>query len=74
MLVQVITAIETPLLLPAWTDTLVIVLLFVGFSVALVLSWAYFFALLRPILRRFVANRYTIVIKILPDGTFEECI
>ena len=41
LVVQVITSIEHPLNLPAWTDTLVIVLLALGFPVMLVLSWAF---------------------------------
>jgi serine/threonine-protein kinase len=41
ILVQVIVSIEAPLQLPAWTDTFVIVLLAIGFPVALVLSWAF---------------------------------
>ena len=41
LLVQVITSVETPLNLPDWVDTFVIVLLAVGFPVALVLGWAF---------------------------------
>jgi len=41
LLVQVIVSVEQPLRLPDWVDTLVIVLLGVGFPVALILSWAY---------------------------------
>ena len=41
LLVQVVVAIETPLSLPAWTDTLVIVLFAIGFPIALVLAWAF---------------------------------
>jgi hypothetical protein len=41
LLVQVITSVETPLNLPDWVDTLVIILLGVGFPIALVLGWAY---------------------------------
>lgn len=41
LLVQVVTAIENPLNLPGWADTLVIVLLGIGFPVALILSWAF---------------------------------
>jgi len=41
LVVQVITSIEEPLNLPGWTDTLVIVLLVLGFPVMLVLSWAF---------------------------------
>lgn len=41
LLVQVVVAIETPLSLPAWADTLVIVLLGLGLPITLVLSWAF---------------------------------
>lgn len=41
LIVQVVVAIKVPLNLPARTDTLVIVLLVLGFPVALILSWAY---------------------------------
>ncbi len=41
LLVQVITSVEAPLNLPDWVDTFVIVLLAIGFPVALVLSWAF---------------------------------
>lgn len=41
LLVQIITAVEAPLSLPDWTDTLVIVLVLAGFPLAVVLSWAY---------------------------------
>jgi Tol biopolymer transport system component len=41
LLVQVVTAIEAPLSLPDWVDTLVIVLLAVGFPIALVLGWIF---------------------------------
>lgn len=41
LLVQIIVSVEEPLNLPAWTDTLVIVLLAIGFFVALILAWAY---------------------------------
>ena len=41
LVVQVITSIEQPLNLPDWTDTLVIVLLALGFPVLLVVSWAF---------------------------------
>lgn len=39
--VRVITSIEAPLGLPDWSDTLVIVLLAIGFPVMLVVSWAF---------------------------------
>jgi len=41
LLIQIITAVEEPLTLPGWTDSLVIVLLALGFPVALIMSWAY---------------------------------
>lgn len=41
LLVQVVVAVEAPLSLPAWTDTLVIVLFAVGFPVAMILAWAF---------------------------------
>ena len=41
LLIQVVTSIEEPLNLPSWADTLVIVLLAVGFPITLILSWAF---------------------------------
>jgi len=41
LLVQVITSVEAPLNLPDWVDTFVIILLAVGFPIALVLGWAF---------------------------------
>ena len=41
LIVQVVVSIEEPLNLPSWTDTLVIILLAIGFVVALILAWAY---------------------------------
>jgi TolB-like protein/Tfp pilus assembly protein PilF len=41
LLIQVITSIETPLNLPDWVDTLVIVLLAIGFPITLIVSWAF---------------------------------
>jgi serine/threonine-protein kinase len=41
LLIQVITSVEEPLSLPDWVDTFVIVLLAIGFPVALILSWAF---------------------------------
>ena len=41
LLVQVITSVETPLNLPDWVDTFVIILLVIGFPIALVLGWAF---------------------------------
>ncbi|MEJ2761813.1 MAG: hypothetical protein P8126_09860, partial [Gammaproteobacteria bacterium] len=41
LLVQVTVAVENPLHLPPWMDTFVIVLLGIGFPVALILAWAF---------------------------------
>jgi TolB-like protein/tetratricopeptide (TPR) repeat protein len=41
VLIQLVTLIEAPLALPSWTDTMVIVLLGIGFPVALLLAWAF---------------------------------
>ena len=41
LLVQVVVAIEEPLSLPDWFDTSIIVLLMIGFPVALILAWAF---------------------------------
>jgi len=41
LLIQVVTSIEAPLGLPDWFDTGVIVLLLVGFPVALIVAWAF---------------------------------
>jgi len=41
LLIQIVVAIKTPLHLPAWTDTLVIVLFAIGFPIALILAWAF---------------------------------
>ena len=41
LLVQIVATVESPLRLPEWADTLVIVLLAVGFPIALVFAWAY---------------------------------
>jgi len=40
LLVQIVVSIEAPLRLPDWVDSLTIVLLGVGFPVALVMAWA----------------------------------
>ncbi len=40
LIVQVVDAVNEPLSLPGWLDTVVIVLLLAGFPVALVLAWA----------------------------------
>ena len=41
LLIQIIVSVEAPLALPPWSDTLVIVLLAVGFVIAVFLAWAY---------------------------------
>ncbi len=41
LLVQIVVTVEAPLNLPGWMDTFVIILVVVGFPLALVLSWAY---------------------------------
>lgn len=41
LLTQIVVAIETPLHLPGWVDTLVIVMLILGFPVAMILAWAF---------------------------------
>jgi TolB-like protein/Tfp pilus assembly protein PilF len=41
LLVQVITAIEAPLSLPDWFDTVVIVALAIGFPIAVIVAWAF---------------------------------
>jgi len=41
LLVQIVATVESPLRLPDWADTLVIVFLAVGFPIALLFAWAY---------------------------------
>jgi adenylate cyclase len=41
LLVEIVVTVEAPLNLPGWMDTFVIVLVLVGFPLAIVLSWAY---------------------------------
>jgi len=41
LLVEIVVTVEAPLNLPGWLDTFVIVLVLLGFPLALVLSWAY---------------------------------
>ncbi|MDH3673562.1 MAG: adenylyl cyclase, partial [Gammaproteobacteria bacterium] len=41
LIVQIIVAVEAPLHLPDWVDTLVIVLLAVGFPITLIVSWGF---------------------------------
>jgi hypothetical protein len=40
LLIQVVVNVETPLSLPGWMDTLVIILLAVGFPIVLLFAWA----------------------------------
>ena len=41
LLVEVVVTVEAPLNLPGWIDTFVIVMVLVGFPLAVILSWAY---------------------------------
>jgi len=41
LIVEIVATVEAPLNLPGWMDTFVIVLVVVGFPLALILSWAY---------------------------------
>ncbi len=41
LLIQIVATVEDPLSLPDWADTLVIVLLAVGFPIALIMSWTF---------------------------------
>jgi len=41
LLVQIVSTVEAPLSLPDWFDTAIIVLLAVGFPIAVILSWAF---------------------------------
>jgi adenylate cyclase len=41
LLIQIVVSVKEPLQLPDWSDTLVIVLLAIGFPVACLLAWAY---------------------------------
>ena len=41
LVVEIVVTVEAPLNLPGWMDTFVIVLVLVGFPLALILSWAY---------------------------------
>ena len=41
LLIQIVGAIANPLSLPDWFDTAVIVLLGIGFPIAIILAWAY---------------------------------
>jgi adenylate cyclase len=41
LMIQVIDTVSEPLNLPVWLDTVVIVLLGVGFPIAVILAWAF---------------------------------
>ena len=41
LLIEIVVTVEAPLNLPGWMDTFVIVLVLVGFPLALILSWAF---------------------------------
>ncbi len=41
LVVEIVVTVEAPLNLPGWMDTFVIVLVVLGFPLALILSWAY---------------------------------
>ena len=41
LLVEVVVTVEEPLSLPGWIDTVVIILVLVGFPLALILSWVF---------------------------------
>ncbi len=41
LLIQVVATVEGALNLPSWSDTLVIILLAIGFPIAVILAWAY---------------------------------
>lgn len=41
LIIQVVSTIETPLSLPEWFDTVVVVLLALGFPIALLITWAF---------------------------------
>ena len=41
LLVEIVVTVEAPLNLPGWMDTFVIVLVLVGFPLALILSWVF---------------------------------
>jgi len=41
LLIQIVISVEEPLSLPGWIDTFVIVVLAIGFPVAVILSWAF---------------------------------
>lgn len=41
LLVQIVATVEAPLNLPDWFDTAVIVLLGIGFPIAMIINWAY---------------------------------
>jgi adenylate cyclase len=44
LLVQIVATVKAPLQLPGWFDTVVIVLLLIGFPIAVIVAWAYDFS------------------------------
>jgi len=44
LLIQIVAAVKSPLQLPVWFDTAVIVLLLVGFPIVLIFAWVYEFS------------------------------
>jgi TolB-like protein/Tfp pilus assembly protein PilF len=41
LIIQIVTAIDEPLSLPGWFATTIIVLVFIGFPIALIIAWAF---------------------------------
>jgi len=41
LIIQVVTSISEPLSLPDWFDTSIIILVFIGFPIALIIAWAF---------------------------------
>jgi adenylate cyclase len=41
LLIQIVATVESPLQLPGWFDTVTIVLLLIGFPIAVILAWVY---------------------------------
>lgn len=44
LLVQIVATVESPLQLPSWFDTAIIVLLLIGFPIAMIFAWVYEFS------------------------------
>ena len=40
LIIQIVTAIDEPLSLPGWFATTIIVVVFIGFPIALIIAWA----------------------------------